>query len=197
MNLLQQINQEQVKRLTKGKQIPSFRAGDTVRVHVKVIEGERQRVQPYEGVVIGRKTRGLNSSVRVRKISNGEGVERVFPLYSPNIRIEVIRHGDVRRAKLYYLRDRTGKSARIAERSRHKLEAQGVMEAVVIEEEAIVEQAAPEVVEEKAPKAAKEKAPEKAEASAPEAAPAEEATPEEKPAEEKTPEAVPEDKASE
>jgi large subunit ribosomal protein L19 len=176
MNLLQQINQEQVKRLTKGKQIPDFRAGDTVRVHVKVIEGERQRVQPYEGVVIGRKLRGLNSSVRVRKISNGEGVERVFPLYSPNIRIEVVRHGDVRRAKLYYLRDRTGKSARIAERSRHKLEAQGLMDAVGIEEEPIIEVeatpevATPEVVETKVPEATEAKAPEVTEEQAPQAA---------------------------
>jgi len=132
MNLLQQIEQEQVQKLTQGKEIPDFRAGDTVRVHVKVVEGDRQRIQPYEGVVIGRKLRGLNSSLRVRKISNGEGVERVFPLHSPNIRIEVIRHGDVRRAKLYYLRDRTGKSARIAERSRHKLQAKGPSGAVAV-----------------------------------------------------------------
>jgi large subunit ribosomal protein L19 len=130
MNLLQQIEQEQVKKLMQDKEIPDFRAGDTVRVHVKVVEGERQRIQPYEGIVIGRKLRGLNSSLRVRKISNGEGVERVFPLYSPNIRIEVIRHGDVRRAKLYYLRERTGKRARIAERSRHKLQVKGLSEAV-------------------------------------------------------------------
>lgn len=115
MNLLQQLNHEQVQRLTEGKEIPSFRAGDTVRVHVNVIEGERKRVQPYEGMVLGRKNRGLNSSFRVRKISSGEGVERVFQLYSPNIRIEVIRRGRVRRAKLYYLRERTGKRARIAE----------------------------------------------------------------------------------
>jgi large subunit ribosomal protein L19 len=133
MNLLQQIEQEQVKKLTQGKEIPDFRAGDTVRVHVKVVEGERERVQPYEGVVIGRKHRGLNSSLRVRKISYGEGVERVFPLYSPNIRIEVIRHGDVCRSKLYYLRDRTGKSARIAERSRHKLTVKATPVAVPVE----------------------------------------------------------------
>lgn len=136
MNLLQQIEHEQVQKLTQGKEIPDFRAGDTVRVHVKVVEGERQRIQPYEGIVIGRKLRGLNSSLRVRKISNGEGVERVFPLYSPNIRIEVIRHGDVRRAKLYYLRDRTGKSARIAERSRHKLHTKGLLGAVPVVESA-------------------------------------------------------------
>jgi large subunit ribosomal protein L19 len=167
MNLLQQINQEQVKRLTKGKQIPDFRAGDTVRVHVKVVEGERQRVQPYEGIVIGRKLRGLNSSLRVRKISNGEGVERVFPLYSPNIRIEVIRHGDVRRAKLYYLRDRTGKSARIAERSRHKLGVQGVMEEASLEETPVSEaevipevNVLPEVVKTKTPEAVEANEPE-------------------------------------
>jgi large subunit ribosomal protein L19 len=155
MNLLQQINNEQVQKLVQGKEIPDFRAGDTVRVHVKVVEGERTRIQPYEGVVIGRKLRGLNSSLRVRKISNGEGVERVFPLYSPNIRIEVIRHGDVRRAKLYYLRDRTGKSARIAERSRHKLQAKGLIEAVAIKEapapapepEIVPEVSAPEAAE--------------------------------------------------
>ena len=150
MNLLQQVEQEQVQKLTQGKEIPDFRAGDTVRVHVKVVEGERQRIQPYEGIVIGRKLRGLNSSLRVRKISNGEGVERVFPLYSPNIRIEVIRHGDVRRAKLYYLRDRTGKSARIAERSRHKLQTKGSLSTVAVK-------AAPEpapVPEVEAPEAA-------------------------------------------
>lgn len=119
MNLLQQIEKEHLEKLAEGKPIPDFRAGDTVRVHVKVVEGERERTQPYEGVVLGRKNRGINSSFRVRKIASGEGVERVFPLYSPNIRIEVIRHGHVRRAKLYYLRELTGKKARIAERSRN------------------------------------------------------------------------------
>ncbi len=118
MNLLQTLENEHLLKLTENKQIPDFRAGDTVRVHVKVVEGERERVQPYEGVVIGRKNRGINSSFRVRKLSNGEGVERVFPLYSPNIRVELMRQGDVRRAKLYYLRGLTGKRARIAERRR-------------------------------------------------------------------------------
>jgi large subunit ribosomal protein L19 len=118
MNLLQKIEQEHLQKLSEGKTFPDFRAGDSVRVHVKVVEGDRERTQPFEGVVIGRKSRGLNSSFRVRKISYGEGVERVFPLYSPNIRIELVRHGDVRRAKLYYLRERSGKSARIAERRR-------------------------------------------------------------------------------
>lgn len=118
MNLLQQIEQEQLQQLCQDKQIPDFQAGDTVRVHVKVVEGERTRTQIYEGVVIGRRNRGLRSSFRVRKISSGEGVERVFQLYSPSINIEVVRLGRVRRAKLYYLRSRTGKSARIAERQR-------------------------------------------------------------------------------
>ncbi|MDP4725357.1 MAG: 50S ribosomal protein L19 [Pseudomonadota bacterium] len=127
MNLLQTIENEHRLKLSEGKVIPDFRAGDTVRVFVKVVEGERERVQPYEGVVLGRKNRGINSSFRVRKLSYGEGVERVFPLYSPNIRIEVIRHGDVCRSKLYYLRGRTGKSARIAERRRdvRKIPAKG------------------------------------------------------------------------
>ena len=116
MNLIQQLEKEQVETLTQDKVLPEFKAGDTVRVHVKVVEGDRERTQPYEGVVLGRRNRGLNSSFRVRKMSYGEGVERVFPLYSPNIRVELVRRGDVRRAKLYYLRGRTGKSARIAEK---------------------------------------------------------------------------------
>lgn len=118
MNLLQQIEHEQLQKLSQGKNIPDFQAGDTVRVHVKVVEGERTRTQMYEGVVIGRRNAGLRSTFRVRKLSSGEGVERVFQLYSPNINLEVVRYGKVRRAKLYYLRTRTGKSARIAERQR-------------------------------------------------------------------------------
>ncbi|MDR0632580.1 MAG: 50S ribosomal protein L19 [Holosporales bacterium] len=119
MNVLQQIEREQVDALTAGKIIPAFRAGDTVRVKVKVKEGERERTQIFEGSVIARKNRGINSSFRVRKMSYGEGVERVFPLYSPNILIERIREGRVRRAKLYYLRGRTGKSARIVQLERY------------------------------------------------------------------------------
>jgi large subunit ribosomal protein L19 len=119
MNILQQIEAEQVQKLSAGKVIPAFRAGDTVRVKVKVKEGERERVQIFEGSVIARKNRGINSSFRVRKMSYGEGVERVFPLYSPNIAIERIREGRVRRAKLYYLRGRTGKSARIVQLERY------------------------------------------------------------------------------
>ena len=115
MNLIQTLEQEEIARLNKT--IPTFAPGDTVIVNVNVIEGTRKRVQAYEGVVVARRNRGLNSSFIVRKISNGEGVERTFPLYSPLIAtIEVKRRGDVRRAKLYYLRDRSGKSARIKEK---------------------------------------------------------------------------------
>jgi large subunit ribosomal protein L19 len=115
MNLIQELEQEEIARL--NKEIPDFAPGDTVVVSVNVVEGNRSRLQAYEGVVIARRNRGLNSNFIVRKISNGEGVERTFPLYSPRIaKIEVKRRGDVRRAKLYYLRDRSGKSARIKEK---------------------------------------------------------------------------------
>ena len=117
MNLIQQLEAEQIQSLTANKTIPEFRPGDTLRVGVRVVEGERTRVQNFEGVCIARANRGIGSSFTVRKISFGEGVERVFPLYSPNVdTIEVVRRGAVRRAKLYYLRGRTGKAARIAER---------------------------------------------------------------------------------
>ena len=117
MNIIQQIEAEQIAKLTEKRAIPEFRAGDTLRVGVRVVEGERTRVQAYEGVCIARSNKGMGSSFTVRKISFGEGVERVFPLYSPNIdSIDVVRKGAVRRAKLYYLRGRTGNSARIAER---------------------------------------------------------------------------------
>ena len=117
MNIIQQIEKEQLDKLAAGKTIPDFGPGDTVVVNVKVKEGDRTRVQAYEGVVIGRHGGGLNESFTVRKISYGEGVERVFPIYSPMIdSIKVVRRGKVRRAKLYYLRDRRGKSARIAEK---------------------------------------------------------------------------------
>src|SRR5689334_15280964 len=119
MNLLQQLEQEQVERLAASRPIPEFQPGDTLRVGVKVVEGERERIQVFEGVCIGRKNAGVNSNFTLRKISYGEGVERVFPLYSPRITsIEVVRRGVVRRAKLYYLRGRTGKAARITERPR-------------------------------------------------------------------------------
>jgi large subunit ribosomal protein L19 len=117
MNLIQQLEQEQVTKLTAGKEIPDFQPGDTLLVNVKVVEGEKSRIQAYEGVCIGRSGSGLNENFTVRKISYGEGVERVFPLYSPMIdSIKVVRRGKVRRAKLYYLRGRRGKSARIVER---------------------------------------------------------------------------------
>ncbi|HEY0314000.1 MAG TPA: 50S ribosomal protein L19 [Allosphingosinicella sp.] len=117
MNLIQQLEAEQIENLTQARAIPEFRPGDTLRVGVKVVEGDRTRVQNFEGVCIARANRGMGSSFTVRKISFGEGVERVFPLYSPNVdSIEVVRRGAVRRAKLYYLRGRTGKAARIAER---------------------------------------------------------------------------------
>lgn len=117
MNLIQILEQEEVARLMENKTIPSFAPGDTVVVNVNVVEGTRKRVQAYEGVVIARRNRGLNSSFIVRKISSGEGVERTFQLYAPTIAsIEVKRRGDVRRAKLYYLRFRSGKSARIKEK---------------------------------------------------------------------------------
>lgn len=117
MNTIEQIEREEIERLTEGKDIPVFGPGDTVRVQVRVVEGSRERLQAFEGVCIARSNRGLNSSFTLRKISYGEGVERIFQLYSPLIQgIELIRRGDVRRAKLYYLRGRTGKSARIAEK---------------------------------------------------------------------------------
>ena len=118
MNMIEKIEKEQLDKLVSERPVPEFAAGDTVKVNVKVVEGTRERVQVYEGLCIARKNSGLNSSFTVRKISYGEGVERVFPLYSPSIdSIEVVRRGDVRRAKLYYLRGRTGKSARIAEKT--------------------------------------------------------------------------------
>ena len=117
MNLIQTLEQEARAALVATKTIPAFRAGDTIKVGVKVIEGERTRIQNYEGVCIARSNKGMGSNFTVRKMSFGEGVERVFPLYSPNVdSIEVVRRGVVRRAKLYYLRGLTGKKARIAER---------------------------------------------------------------------------------
>jgi large subunit ribosomal protein L19 len=119
MNLIQTYEAAEIERLSAARAVPVFAPGDTLRVSVKVVEGERTRIQAYEGVCIARSNRGLNSNFTVRKISYGEGVERVFPLYAPTIaQIEVVRRGDVRRAKLYYLRGRRGKSARIAEKAR-------------------------------------------------------------------------------
>ncbi len=116
MNIIENIEKEQISKLIEGKNVPNFKPGDTLKVHTKVKEGDRERIQIYEGVCIARKNDGLNSSFTVRKISFGEGVERVFPLYSPNVaKIEVSRIGKVRRAKLYFLRALRGRSARIAD----------------------------------------------------------------------------------
>ena len=121
MNIIEQFEKDQIKSLVKGKKIPQFHPGDTVRVNVKVREGTRERIQAFEGVCIRKKNRGLSSSFTVRKISFGEGVERVFPIFSPSIdSVSIVRSGQVRRAKLYYLRDLTGKKARIVERIRKK-----------------------------------------------------------------------------
>jgi large subunit ribosomal protein L19 len=122
MNLIQQIEQEEIKKRTETFKIPEFSPGDTLKVSIKIVEGTRERVQAYEGVCIARRNSAFNSSFTVRKISYGEGVERVFPLYSPIISsIEVVRRGDVRRAKLYYLRSRRGKSARIKEKTTKRM----------------------------------------------------------------------------
>ena len=142
MNLLQNFEQEQLKKLTENKTIPDFRAGDTVKVMVKVVEGTRERIQAFEGVCIARKNAGINSSFTVRKISYGEGVERIFPLYSPNIEVKLVRRGIVRRAKLYYLRGLTGKKARIAEKITRKTGAEILMpqkQEEIIPVEALVE----------------------------------------------------------
>ncbi len=130
MNIIQEIEQEQIAKVTEGKNIPDFSPGDTLRVNVKVVEGNRERVQAFEGACIARRNAGLNSSFTVRKLSYGEGVERVFPLYSPRVEsIEIVRKGKVRRAKLNYLRGRTGKRARIAERTTGR----GMKKGVIIE----------------------------------------------------------------
>ena len=130
MNLLKEIEKEQMAKLAAGKEIPDFQPGDTLIVNVKIVEGERSRVQAYEGVCIGRAGSGLNENFTVRKISYGEGVERVFPLYSPMIdSIKVVRRGQVRRAKLYYLRGRRGKSARIVERQDHSAQGEAAAKA--------------------------------------------------------------------
>lgn len=124
MNLLQKIEQQQLEKLQAVAKVPEFSPGDTVRVNVKVVEGSRERVQAYEGVCVARKNAGVNSSFTVRKISYGEGVERVFPLYSPRLEsIELVRRGEVRRSKLYYMRGRSGKAARITERSDYEAAA--------------------------------------------------------------------------
>jgi large subunit ribosomal protein L19 len=131
MNILQSLEKKYLEKLSANRAVPEFSPGDTLKVWVKVVEGEKERMQSFEGVCIARRNRGLGSSLTVRKISFGEGVERVFPLYSSNIKIEVVRCGAVRRAKLYYLRSRLGKSARIAEKNvRNKTNEAAVAAAV-------------------------------------------------------------------
>ena len=133
MNIIEQLEQEEIAKLTSDRPVPEFGAGDTLRVHVKVVEGTRERIQIFEGVCIGRKNSALNSSFTVRKISYGEGVERVFPLFSPRIEtIEVVRRGVVRRAKLYYLRGLRGKRARIAEKIERRVGANAVAKAAEV-----------------------------------------------------------------
>ena len=135
-NLLETFEKKQIERLTGKKRIPSFRPGDTLKVTIRITEGDKSRLQAFEGMCIARKNNSVNSNFTVRKISHGEGVERVFPLFSPIVeKIEVVRKGDVRRAKLYYLRDRTGKSARIADRDRgDELDQYAMVEEIVSEE---------------------------------------------------------------
>lgn len=158
MNVIEQIEKGEIERLVAERPVPEFAPGDTVRVHFKVVEGERERIQIYEGVVIARTNKALNSCFTVRKISYGEGVERVFPLYSPRIeKIEVVRRGAVRRAKLYYLRSRRGKSARIAEKVDRRFGAAATggknaapataAEAVEMKDEAMDQAAQPAVAE--------------------------------------------------
>ena len=177
MNIIEQFEKDQIKTLIKGKKIPQFHPGDTVRVNVKVREGTRERIQAFEGVCIRKKNRGLSSSFTVRKISFGEGVERVFPIFSPTIdSISIVRSGQVRRAKLYYLRDLTGKKARIVERIRKKqpdlaslyideteevAEEQIVAaEALATEEEATMQAETSETQTEDTPEAKEENSPE-------------------------------------
>ena len=165
MDVMQLLDKEAVKALAKARAVPDFRPGDTLKVSIKVIEGERERIQAFEGVCIARKNAGVNSNFTLRKISYGEGVERVFPLYSPRIaEIEVVRRGAVKRAKLYYLRGRAGKAARIDEAERRTLEnatAEGAPEAAAVEANAA---AAPEAAAPKSEKPAKRAKADRAEA---------------------------------
>ena len=172
MNIIEQFETEQIKSLVKGKKIPQFHPGDTIKVNVKVREGTRERIQAFEGVCIGKKNRGLSSSFTVRKISFGEGVERVFPIFSPSIdSVVLLRSGQVRRAKLYYLRNLTGKKARIVERMRSKqpdLASLFVSETEeVIEEEPLANETPSQEVSITA-ESAENNVPENAEESAPE-----------------------------
>ena len=158
MNLLQQIERDQLAKLVANRTTPDFRAGDTLKISVKVVEGERTRLQMFEGVCIARKNAGINSAFTVRKISYGEGVERVFPLYSPNVAaIEVLRRGDVRRGKLYYLRGRTGKKARITELETWATEREAALAEVAAQPAGATDQPKKEKKEKKAKPSAKAK----------------------------------------
>ena len=141
MNIIDEIEKEQIKEISQKRNVPEFGPGDTLKIHLKVLEGNRERIQVFEGVCIARSNKGLNSSFTVRKISNGEGVERVFPVYSPLIeKFEVVRRGVVRRSKLYYLRDRSGKKARISERRVDKVITENLEKTVSIKEEDSLEE---------------------------------------------------------
>ncbi|NDF12379.1 MAG: 50S ribosomal protein L19 [Proteobacteria bacterium] len=155
MNVLEKFELQQIEKVAANKQIPDFAPGDTVRVSIKIVDGDAERLQAYEGIVVARKNRGLNSSFTVRKVSHGEGVERVFPLYSPRIAsIELVRKGEVRRAKLYYIRELEGKAARITE----KRDEDSLAEVKASAENAAAVKAAAAKVAAAAPKAEKKKA---------------------------------------
>jgi len=144
MNIIDEIEEEQIKEISEKRNVPVFVAGDTLKVHLKVIEGSRERIQIFEGLCIARSNRGLNSTFTVRKISHGEGVERVFPVYSPLIeKFEVVRRGDVRRAKLYYLRNRSGKKARISEKRTDTVLSEDKKNSVKKTEEDLVQKTIP------------------------------------------------------
>ena len=168
-NLLEAFEKKQIEKLTGKKRIPTFRPGDTLKVTIRITEGDKSRLQAFEGMCIARKNNSVNSNFTVRKLSHGEGVERVFPLFSPIIeKIEVVRKGDVRRAKLYYLRDRTGKSARIADRDRgDEADQYAIIEEAIPEETKTNEDQQADVpVEAEAPAEAEAEAPAEAEAEA-------------------------------
>ncbi len=174
MNIIKEIENEQAQKLAQERPVPDFGPGDTLRVNVKVVEGSRERVQAFEGVCIGRKNAGLNSAFTVRKISYGEGVERVFPLYSTAIdSIEVVRRGDVRRAKLYYLRGLTGKRARITEKTDWASKKAAKTEDAAPAEDAKGEEAPAKEVKAEKPKKAKKAAKKKAKVEVPETGEAE------------------------
>ena len=150
MNIIEKIEKEQLEKLSSGKQIPDFNPGDTIKVDVKVVEGTRERIQAFEGVCIARGGKGINESFTVRKISYGEGVERVFPLFSPKISsITLVRKGKVRRAKLYYLRDRRGKAARIVEKIEVKKKTNEKKDVASLSKDKVVETSSKNEVENK------------------------------------------------